>query len=69
MEFKPGKYRHYKGGRYEVIGMARHSETEEQLVVYRSCSEGGLWVRPAVMWGEMVPLGGGCVPRFAPEEA
>ena len=50
----PGLYRHYKGGLYEVLHLARHSETEEELVVYRSLSEGGVWVRPAAMFVEQV---------------
>ena len=48
---QPGRYRHFKGNEYEVLGMARHSETEEEMVVYRPLyGEGGLWVRPAAMW-------------------
>jgi len=54
LTIEPGLYRHYKGGLYEVLHLARHSETEEQLVVYRSLSEGGVWVRPAVMFVEHV---------------
>jgi hypothetical protein len=50
----PGLYRHYKGGLYQVLYLARHSETEEQLVVYRSLAEGGVWVRPAAMFLEHV---------------
>ena len=50
-----GRYRHYKGNEYEVIGIARHSETLEPMVVYRALySEGGIWVRPAQMWNEIV---------------
>lgn len=62
----PGLYRHYKGQDYEVIGCARHSETEEWLVVYRPCyGDGGLWVRPLAMFVEEVRLPGGeRVPRF-----
>ena len=61
-----GKYRHYKGGLYEVIGMARHSETLEEMVVYRALyGEGGLWVRPLAMFLENVTLDGKTVPRFA----
>ena len=46
-DIKPGRYRHFKGNEYQVIGMARHSETEEEMVVYRPLyGEGGLWVRP-----------------------
>lgn len=55
MELKPGKYRHFKGGEYELIGVASHSETLEPMVVYRALyGEGGLWVRPAAMWTEHV---------------
>ncbi|MBQ3076314.1 MAG: DUF1653 domain-containing protein [Clostridia bacterium] len=65
---KPGRYRHFKGGLYDLLYLGRHSETEEPMVVYRSLSEGGIWVRPADLWGEMVPFEGGCIPRFAPVE-
>ena len=55
MDIKLGKYRHYKGGEYEVIGLARHSETEEQMVVYRALyGEGETWTRPASMWFDVV---------------
>lgn len=65
MEIKPGRYRHFKGGEYEVIGVARHSETMEELVVYRALyGEGGLWVRPAAMWNEVVERDGWNGPRF-----
>lgn len=62
----PGRYRHYKGQEYEVLGCARHSETEEWLVVYRACyGDGGLWVRPLQMFVESVALPDGReVPRF-----
>jgi hypothetical protein len=63
----PGPYRHYRGGRYEVLGLARHSETLEPLVVYRSQAEGGLWVRPATMFTELVTTPDGPRPRFARE--
>ncbi|SDW77717.1 DUF1653 domain-containing protein [Marinobacter mobilis] len=61
-----GRYRHYKGRDYEVIGLARHSETEEPLVVYR-CLYGdhSLWVRPLAMFTETVEVAGEQVPRFA----
>ncbi|MCB1669865.1 MAG: DUF1653 domain-containing protein [Gammaproteobacteria bacterium] len=63
---EPGTYRHYKGGLYEVVGVARHSETEEQLVVYRPLyGERGLWVRPLQMFCENVQVDGVMVPRFA----
>ncbi len=72
-EPRPGLYRHYKGGRYEVIGVARHSETKEALVVYRALyepepGEGSLWVRPKAMFLETVVVGGKKVPRFRREE-
>ena len=52
---KPGKYRHFKGNEYEVTGTAKHSETMEEMVVYRALyGEFGLWVRPASMWEETV---------------
>ena len=55
MEIKLGKYRHFKGNHYEVVGTALHSETMEPMVVYRALyGEGGLWVRPAAMWNEVV---------------
>jgi hypothetical protein len=62
-----GKYRHYKGGEYEVVGIATHSETHEPHVVYRPLyGEGGLWVRPLSMFIENVVVDGRTVPRFAP---
>ena len=65
MEIQPGRYRHFKGGEYEVIGVARHSETMEELVVYRALyGERGIWVRPAAMWGEHVEREGYSGPRF-----
>lgn len=52
---RTGRYRHFKGNEYEVIGIARHSETLEPMVVYRALyGDGGLWVRPASMWNETV---------------
>ena len=60
-----GKYRHFKGKEYEVIGIARQSETEEPMVVYRApYGEGGLWCRPASMWNETVERGGKTYKRF-----
>ncbi|MCA9089410.1 MAG: DUF1653 domain-containing protein [Planctomycetaceae bacterium] len=62
----PGRYRHYKGQEYTVIGIARHSETDERVVVYRQeYGERGLWVRPAAMFQEHVEVNGQSVPRFA----
>ena len=69
MELKPGIYRHFKGNRYELIGTARHSETMEEMVVYRALyGEGGLWVRPAAMWTEQVDRDDYHGPRFFPVE-
>jgi len=60
-----GRYRHYKGNDYEVIGSARHSETEEQMVVYRKLyGDGSLWVRPLAMFLEDVTVDGKQIPRF-----
>lgn len=65
MELKPGKYRHFKGGEYELIGVAKHSETLEPMVVYRALyGEKGLWVRPASMWTEVVDKPNYHGPRF-----
>lgn len=62
---KPGLYQHYKGAEYRVIECARHSETEEWLVVYRPCyGEQGLWVRPLEMFVETVQIDGEDMPRF-----
>lgn len=62
---EPGRYRHYKGKDYEVIGVARHSETEELFVVYRALyGERGLWVRPAAMFLDTVVVDGLSRPRF-----
>jgi hypothetical protein len=61
----PGIYRHFKGGRYRVVGLATHSETREPMVVYRALyGEEGLWVRPARMWFEHVERDGYAGPRF-----
>ena len=70
MEPKQGRYRHYKGGEYEVIGIGRHSETLEELVLYRALYESkdfgknALWVRPLAMFIESVEVEGMLVPRF-----
>ena len=65
MEIKLGKYRHFKGKEYEVIALAKHSETLEELVVYRALyGDGAVWVRPAAMWNEIVEKDGKLVPRF-----
>jgi hypothetical protein len=64
-----GRYRHYKGGEYEVLGVVRHSETLEPLVLYRPLyNTSGLWVRPFAMFLETVQVDGATVPRFAPME-
>ncbi len=61
-----GKYRHYKGNDYEVVGVATHSETHEPMVVYRPLyGERALWVRPLAMFMEDVTVDGKTVPRFA----
>lgn len=65
MEIRKGKYRHFKGNFYEVIGTAKHSETLEEMVVYRALyGEGSLWVRPASMWNEEVNREDYRGPRF-----
>ena len=65
MELKPGKYRHFKGNEYELLFTARHSETLEEMVVYRALyGERGLWVRPASMWNELVERDGQSFRRF-----
>ena len=65
MELLPGKYRHFKGNEYELIGMAKHSETLELMVVYRALyGNRGLWVRPAHMWQEIVDRPEYKGPRF-----
>ena len=64
-EIKIGKYRHFKGNEYEVLGIASHSETLEPMVVYRALyGEGGLWVRPASMWNATVTRDGHTFPRY-----
>ena len=69
MDIKPGRYRHFKGGEYQVLGTARHSETGEDMVVYRALyGQGGLWVRPAAIWEETVRRGDWSGPRFSPAE-
>ena len=65
MDLKPGKYRHFKGKEYRLIGIAAHSETLEPMVVYQALyGDGGLWVRPAAMWNEQVQREDYCGPRF-----
>ena len=65
MSVRAGRYRHYKGKEYIVLGVARHSETEEELVVYRQdYGEKGLWVRPLAMFLETVEVDGKQLPRF-----
>ena len=61
-----GRYRHYKGGEYEVLGVVRHSETLEPMVLYRALyGEQGLWVRPHAMFFESIEVDGVRRPRFA----
>jgi hypothetical protein len=62
---RPGRYRHYKGHEYEVLGVARHSETEEEYVVYRACyGDCGLWIRPVAMFLDTVTVDGHSCLRF-----
>ncbi len=64
-EIPPGRYRHFKGNEYEVLGTALHSETREPFVVYRPLyGEGGMWIRPAAMFVETVERDGATVKRF-----
>lgn len=64
-EIKTGKYKHFKGNEYEVIAIARHSETLEDMVVYRALyGDFGFWVRPASMWNEIVEHEGQKMKRF-----
>jgi len=64
-ELKPGRYRHFKGNEYELLHMARHSETLEEMVVYRALyGERGVWVRPVCMWSEVVERDGVRSKRF-----
>ncbi|HYD76440.1 DUF1653 domain-containing protein [Ramlibacter sp.] len=64
---RTGRYRHYKGGEYEVLGVVRHSETLEPLVLYRALyGEQGLWVRPHAMFFERIEVDGVLRPRFEP---
>lgn len=65
MAVRPGRWRHFKGREYQVLAVALHSETLEEMVVYRPlCGEGRLWVRPAAMWEELVERNGVQQPRF-----
>ena len=66
IETPPGRYRHYKGMLYDVVGTVRHSETLEPMTLYRALyGERGLWVRPATMFNEEVVIDGVRQPRFA----
>lgn len=65
-ELKPGVYRHFKGNLYQLLFVAKHSETLEDMVVYRALyGQRGVWVRPAAMWNETVERDGYKGPRFA----
>ena len=65
LELRPGRYRHFKGREYQLLYMARHSETMEPMVVYQALyGERGIWVRPAGMWSEIVEREGYHGPRF-----
>lgn len=62
---KTGRYRHFKGNEYEVLFVAKHSETLEEMVVYRALyGDGGVWVRPAAMWEEEIERDGKRFKRF-----
>lgn len=63
-----GKYRHFKGGEYEVVGIAKHSETKEEMVVYKNAMDGSLWVRPYAMFNEVIERDGKKMLRFAPTD-
>ncbi|MBE6728222.1 MAG: DUF1653 domain-containing protein [Ruminococcaceae bacterium] len=64
-DIKLGKYRHFKGNEYEVIGIAKHSENLEEMVVYRALyGDKGIWVRPVSMWEETVERDGKIFSRF-----
>lgn len=64
-ELKPGIYRHFKGNEYELLFVAKHSETLEEMVVYRALyGEGDVWVRPASMWNEKIERDGKTFRRF-----
>lgn len=64
-QIKIGRYRHFKGNEYEVLYLARHSETLEDMVVYRALyGEHGVWVRPAAMWNELITRDGETKRRF-----
>ena len=64
-EIKLGRYRHFKGNEYEVIGIAKNSETLEPMVIYKALYDGGtLWVRPALMWNETIERDGKVFKRF-----
>ncbi len=66
VEPRPGRYRHYKGKEYRVLGLARHSETQEELVVYQLLYDDfSWWVRPRSMFLETVEIEGRRMPRFA----
>ena len=66
---RPGRYRHYKGKEYEVIGVVRHSETLEPMILYRPLyNDSGLWVRPYTMFFEEVEHEGQRQPRFSPAD-
>ncbi len=65
MDIRTGRYRHFKGNEYQILCLARHSETLEEVVVYQALyGERGIWVRPASMWNELVERDGKTVSRF-----
>ncbi|WP_225072839.1 DUF1653 domain-containing protein [Desulfuromonas sp. CSMB_57] len=69
MPIPKGRYRHFKGQLYEVLEVARHSETEEWFVVYRQLyGDGGVWIRPLAMFCDILERNGRTVARFTPED-
>jgi hypothetical protein len=66
ISIQPGKYRHYKGGEYEVVGVGRDESTLEELVIYKALASGDLWVRPLASFTESVEVDGQSKPRFTP---
>lgn len=64
MQVKPGIYLHYKGGYYRVVGVGRHSETLEEMVIYQHVDNDSWWVRPVKMFAESVVKNGVKIPRF-----
>ena len=65
-EISVGKiYRHYKGNKYKIIALGRHSESQEEVVIYQNIDKGDIWVRPKSMWNEVININGKEVMRFS----